>query len=305
MDIAKRKEVEIYKNIFSYIFLEGQNKDKNIFFFHATGFNAETYIPFFLKLNELLDNQYSIYALDQRGHGLSKATAVPSELSSWNTYFIDGNNFLSKFSSSENILMGHSMGGVVAARLAYDFEDKVSKSILIDPVLQPQSLKFQIPFFNISNKKFISLLSFFKKNRASEMISNAKKRRSIFADKEEIFNHYQGRGAFTNWPEESLKAYINGGVRTENNQINLSCDPEWEAKTFAVSYAARTNFIKKLNKKTYVPYASNSSTLSPAVRDLLSSNPNYFFEKIDGSHFFPMEEKDLICGKISNFINTL
>jgi pimeloyl-ACP methyl ester carboxylesterase len=305
MDITKRKEVEINNNIFSYIFLEGQNKEKNIFFFHATGFNAETYIPFFLKLNELLENQYSIYALDQRGHGLSEATAVPSELSSWNTYFEDGKNFLSKFSSCENILMGHSMGGVVAARLAYDFEDKVSKSILIDPVLQLQSLKFQIPFFNISNKTFSSLLSFFKKNRASEMISNAKKRRSIFADKEEIFNHYQGRGAFTNWPEESLKAYINGGVRKGNNQINLSCDPEWEAKTFAVSYAARTNFIKKLNKKTYVPYASSGSTLSPEVRDLLSSNPNYFFEKIDGSHFFPMEEKDLICTKISNFINAL
>ena len=305
MDITKRKEVEINNNIFSYIFLEGQNKEKNIFFFHATGFNAETYIPFFLKLNALLENQFSIYALDQRGHGLSEATAVPSELSSWNTYFEDGKNFLSKFSSSENILMGHSMGGVVAARLAYDFEDKVSKSILIDPVLQLQSLKFQIPFFNISNKTFSSLLSYFKKNRASEMISNAKKRRSIFADKEEIFNHYQGRGAFTNWPEESLKAYINGGVRKENNQINLSCDPEWEAKTFAVSYAARTNFIKKLNKKTYVPYASSGSTLSPEVRDLLSSNPNYFFEKIDGSHFFPMEEKDLICSKISNFINAL
>ena len=305
MDITKRKEVEINNNIFSYIFLEGQNKEKNIFFFHATGFNAETYIPFFLKLNELLENQYSIYALDQRGHGLSEATAVPSELSSWNTYFEDGKNFLSRFSSSENILMGHSMGGVVAARLAYDFEDKVSKSILVDPVLQLQSLRFQIPFFNISNKTFSSLLSFFKKNRASEMISNAKKRRSIFADKEEIFNHYQGRGAFTNWPEEFLKAYINGGVRKENNQINLSCDPEWEAKTFAVSYAARTNFIKKLNKKTYVPYASSGSTLSPEVRDLLSSNPNYFFEKIDGSHFFPMEEKDLICSKISNFINAL
>jgi len=305
MDITKRKEVEINNNIFSYIFLEGQNKEKNIFFFHATGFNAGTYIPFFLKLNELLENQYSIYALDQRGHGLSEATAVPSELSSWNTYFEDGKSFLSRFSSSENILMGHSMGGVVAARLAYDFEDKVSKSILVDPVLQLQSLRFQIPFFNISNKTFSSLLSFFKKNRANEMISNAKKRRSIFADKEEIFNHYQGRGAFTNWPEEFLKAYINGGVRKENNQINLSCDPEWEAKTFAVSYAARTNFIKKLNKKTYVPYASSGSTLSPEVRDLLSSNPNYFFEKIDGSHFFPMEEKDLICGKISNFINTL
>ena len=50
MDITKRKEVEINNNIFSYIFLEGQNKEKNIFFFHATGFNAETYIPFFFKI---------------------------------------------------------------------------------------------------------------------------------------------------------------------------------------------------------------------------------------------------------------
>ena len=69
MDIAKRKEVEIFKDSFSYIYVEGKKQDKNIFFFHATGFNAETYIPFFLKLGELLDNQYSIYALDQRGHG--------------------------------------------------------------------------------------------------------------------------------------------------------------------------------------------------------------------------------------------
>ena len=302
MDIAKRKEVEIFKDSFSYIYVEGKKQDKNIFFFHATGFNAETYVPFFLKLGELLDNQYSIYALDQRGHGLSKASAIPSELTSWQTYFEDGKNFIRQFLSSENILMGHSMGGVVAARLAYDFEDKIQKSILIDPVLQPQSLKFQIPFFNISNKSFISLLNFFKKNRASEMINNAKKRRSVFSDKEEIFKHYQGRGAFTNWPEESLKAYINGGVIEEENKINLSCAPEWEAKTFAVSYAARTNFIKKLSKQIYVPYASQASTLSPEVRDLLSSNANFLFEKIDGSHFFPMEEKDLICSKISNFI---
>ena len=88
----------------------------------------------------------------------------------------------------------------------------------------------------------------------------------------------------------------------KENEINLSCLPEWEAKTFAVSYAARTNFIKKLSKQIYVPYASEASTLSPEVRDLLSSNANFLFEKIDGSHFFPMEEKDLICSKISTFI---
>ena len=136
MDKAKRKEVEISKDSFSYIYVEGKRHDKNIFFFHATGFNAETYIPFFLKLGELLDNQYSIFALDQRGHGLSKASAIPSELTSWQTYFEDGKHFIKQFLSSENILMGHSMGGVVAARLAYDFEDKIQKSILSYHVVQ-------------------------------------------------------------------------------------------------------------------------------------------------------------------------
>ena len=175
MEMIKRKEIEIENNTFSYIHSKGLQENKNIFFFHATGFNAETYIPFYEKLNQLLHHEYSIFALDQRGHGLSKASAKPSDLISWETFFEDARNFVRFFKMSENIVMGHSMGGVVAARLAYDFEDEIQKSILIDPVLQPQSLKFQIPFFNISNKSFLSLLSFFKKNRASEMINNAKK----------------------------------------------------------------------------------------------------------------------------------
>ena len=94
---VKRKEVKISKDSFSFIHLEGKKRDKNIFFFHATGFNAETYIPFFLKLSELLDNKYSIYALDQRGHGLSNASAVPSELISWNTIFWMEKIFLVSF----------------------------------------------------------------------------------------------------------------------------------------------------------------------------------------------------------------
>ena len=54
MEMIKRKEIEIENNSFSYIHSKGHEEDKNIFFFHATGFNAETYIPFYEKLNQLL-----------------------------------------------------------------------------------------------------------------------------------------------------------------------------------------------------------------------------------------------------------
>ena len=62
------------------------------------------------------------------------------------------------------------------------------------------------------------------------------------------------------------------------------------------------SFIKKINTSTYVPFASEGSTLAPEFREFLSSNKNFIFEKIDGTHFFPMEKKDLICSKISEFI---
>ena len=300
--MMKRKEVEIENNTFSYIHSKGNDEDKNIFFFHATGFNAETYIPFYEKLNQLLHHEYSIFALDQRGHGLSQASAMTSELISWEIFFEDARNFVHHFKTLENIAMGHSMGGVVASRVSYDFAKEINKTVLIDPVLQPQSFKYQIPFFNISNKFFISLLSSLKKNRATEMINNAKKRRFEFPNREEIFNHYSNRGAFKDWPEEFLKAYINGGTRISGDKVRLSCLPEWEAKTFAVSYAARTKFVTKLKYITYVPFASNGSTFSSEVRKMLMKNPNFVFEEIHGSHFFPMEKKDLICRRISDFI---
>ena len=58
MELIKRKEIKISNEIFSYLHLEGKAKDKNLFFFHATGFNAENYTPFFSKLNVFLDNEY-------------------------------------------------------------------------------------------------------------------------------------------------------------------------------------------------------------------------------------------------------
>ena len=103
MELLKRKEVTISKESFSFIHLEGDNKDKNIFFFHATGFNAETYKPFFLKLHSywIANIQFLLY---QRGHGLSKASAIPSKLTSWKT-ILRMEKFLDTFISSENILM--------------------------------------------------------------------------------------------------------------------------------------------------------------------------------------------------------
>ena len=130
--MIKRKEIEIENNTFSYIHSKGLQENKNIFFFHATGFNAETYIPFYEKLNQLLHHEYSIFALDQRGHGLSRASAKPSDLISWETFFEDARNFVRFFKMSENIVMGHSMGGTVASIYAAVRPEKVHRLVVAE-----------------------------------------------------------------------------------------------------------------------------------------------------------------------------
>ncbi len=305
MQLFKRKEIEISGDKFSYLNWKGMNNKKNLFFFHATGFNGLTYHPLLSEIFLGLDKEYSIYAMDQRGHGLSNAKALPVNLNSWDVYFEDAKKFITLFEPKEIITAGHSMGAVVSAKAAFDFEKKIKTCILIDPVLQTQSFKYRSPFTILKNKIATTYLTKLLKNRASEMIENAKKRRNIFKDKLQVFEHYSGRGAFKNWPAESLNAYIDGGTLLKENEVHLSCFPEWESKTFSVSYAASTRFIKSLNKKLYIPYASEASTLSELVKSELEEKSNFYLEKIEGSHFFPMERKDFINKKIVNFIKEI
>jgi surfactin synthase thioesterase subunit len=35
---------------------------------------------------------------------------------------------------------------------------------------------------------------------------------------------------------------------------------------------------------------------------MVNNKKQFIFEEIDGSHFFPMEKKDLLCNKIKDFI---
>ena len=55
-------------------------------FFHATGLNAATYLNLLTKIYDNFDGERSIYAFDQRGHGLSEAEADHKKLKSWRQF---------------------------------------------------------------------------------------------------------------------------------------------------------------------------------------------------------------------------
>jgi len=278
---------------FSYLSEENEQNEINFVFFHATGFNAQTYI---ILLNTLVDKSFSkinLYALDQRGHGFSQAKAVPSELNSWSDFLIDGLDFIDSL-SGRIICSGHSMGSVIAAKIASIRKERIEKLFMIEPVLYSywESLKF-------------SLISKMKINRRLDIASGAAKRRRQFDSYEHALNSYRGRGAFRTWGDEWISNYLLGGTeKTQEGNIQLTCAPEWESATFRASSMDTWKYLKKIQIPSQVVYADASHTFSPRARkEIVSLGKNWNSKCYqDGTHFLPMEKVESVSEDIINFI---
>ena len=285
---------EVYTNSkgenFSYLTHGNQAAENLIFFFHATGFNAETYNSFLSNLSKKLGDNYKIISLDQRGHGLSLANADPRKLSTWNSLVDDAKEFVQKFSSKKLYFSGHSMGAIIALKLSTEFSE-ISRLFLIDPVLPG-------PKFSAYGR----VKKFFRLNKTSHMVLAAKNRRFEFASKQEAFNHFKGRGAYKSWTDDILQDYLNGGMIVEQDKAYLSCHPHWEAEVFNTASLDTWKYIKKVKCKVFVPYALIASTMGDGARKSLQKNHNFRLKPYDASHFLPMEKGDQLSSDIESFI---
>ncbi len=278
---------------FSYLAHESYGSKFNFVFFHATGFNAETYQIFFDKLINCFGNQVSIYALDQRGHGLSNAKSDHTQLKSWDIFIDDGKEFIDSIEGSV-ICSGHSMGSIVAAKISSLNPKKVSHLFMIEPVLYGplESLKF----------RFMSMIKY---NRGLSIADGAAKRRKEFPSLEDAVTTYTGRGAFTTWTKDWISNYLKGGTRSIESGIELSCSPEWEAATFRSSSMDTWRYLKQIKMKVKVVYGSIGSTFSLQARNSLFKlgshwDSNYYK---DASHFLPMEYPDSVIKDLESYLN--
>lgn len=78
-----------------------------------------------------LVQHFTIYALDNRGHGRSQHTTGHYELAD---YVADTVTFLQRL-KRPIFLLGHSLGGIIALSVAAQYPELVSKLVLIDPAL--------------------------------------------------------------------------------------------------------------------------------------------------------------------------
>ena len=191
------------RKVFLIFFFKVSSKHNPIIFFHATGLNAATYLNLLTKIYDNFDGERSIYAFDQRGHGLSEAEADHKKLKSWRQFSKEAITFLNALGHESVELMGHSMGGIVAAEIASQLKLKVNNLIMLEPVLyyEPKEV------IKLKIKKFLQFSDFSASNKSS----GARQDEIILLVLTKPLSILLGRAMFISWPEESIKSYLKGG----------------------------------------------------------------------------------------------
>ncbi len=98
------------------------------------------------RVAEQFLGQYDIYLPDARGHGQS--SDIPKK-SNFSDLVTDLKDLCEANSLRDVIIMGHSMGGAVAAQFAASYPDLVKAIVLEDPGFMSRSQKIFLPLFGI------------------------------------------------------------------------------------------------------------------------------------------------------------
>jgi len=263
-------------------------------FFHATGFNGQTYWQLIEGLSKKFQESINFISIDQRGHGLSTAEAKPEELEDWSIYVQDALELTDKL-DSPLYCAGHSMGSIVAAKLASLRQDKVKKLIMLEPVLYSPYECF----------KYKLMRKLGRRNKV-ELVELAANRRSKFNNQEEIIDSYFGRGVFSTWDKSSVEDYVIGGTRQIcEEEVELSCAPLWESRTFRASDMDSWPYLRKLNIPGYILCGDILSTFTPKAREAINKlNGDWYIDVFpEATHSLPMEQIDTLIDRIHQFMS--
>ncbi len=183
----------------------------SIVFCHATGFHGRYWDP----ICKQLCNDFHCVSLDFRGHGNS---SIPLGTSmSWVGMAEDLLCVIDQLNLDPALAVGHSMG---------------ASSILLAEQIQPSTFKAAWLFEPI----VISPTTFTEKNsKGGTLAASARKRKEIFASREEAYERYASRPPFSAVDSDALWAYVNYGFSDHNDGVVLKCRGEIEAQVFESS----------------------------------------------------------------------
>ncbi len=250
-----------------------------IIFLHGNGFVGRLWQP----VAESLSPRYRAIAIDQRGHGDSDAPQADYD---WGRFVDDLLAFVGALGLDRPIVVGHSLGGAVAAYAEIQAPGTFESLALIDPIVSRTD-----------------------EARASSeaMAERARKRRMLWSSRREMFESYRPREPFDSWREDVLRLYVDWGSRASRESgVVMKCSGEVEAQVYengsSLDTFARLTAIKC---PTLVLRGEDSEVVPQQLAEAIAARlAKGRLVTIPGtSHFVPMEQPEVVAEAINEFLD--
>ncbi|MBR1148418.1 alpha/beta fold hydrolase [Bradyrhizobium sp. AUGA SZCCT0431] len=175
---------------------------------HGTGFVAEVWDDVARELAQ----DYTVYALDRRGHGDSQKPAANRY--HFQDFAEDVCRVVEALDLTDIYGIGHSAGATDLLLAAKLMPARFARLFVMEPtVMDPRAAR-------------TDGLSDFGKSA----VQGALRRQAEFESADAAFARYRAAPAFAKWTENSLRAYIRHGfAQQDDGRVRLLCTPEIES----------------------------------------------------------------------------
>ncbi|SCH08194.1 MULTISPECIES: alpha/beta hydrolase [unclassified Romboutsia] len=226
------------------------------------------------KYSELIrffnENNFSVYALDHRGHGKSGRLGIDKHqinVEKFNFYIDDFKIFLDtivlKHLKDEKLfLFAHSMGGGIGALFLERYTDYFDAAILNCPMMEIETGNYPPILSKIlsniickigKDKQYIfGHGPFSKKSDLNSSGTSCEKRYNEYFNKQINYEHLQTSGGSFNWLNQSLKA---------TNQLIKKDNAKKVEIPVLLFQAGRDTFVKPGGQNKFAKFAKNCTLI--------------------------------------------
>lgn len=248
---------------------------------HATGFHGYCYLP----IADRLDDRFTSFALDYRGHG---STAADEDWDGdWTVYGDDAEAAARAIAPDGGLIgFGHSMGATGLLMAAARQPGLFDLIIGFEPIVYPTS---------------------FLEQRAETgpppIVEGARRRRPSFGSFEQAIENYASKPPFDAVDAEVLRLYVAHGFRPAPEGVRLKCSPEHEARTFENGAVHRTwDLLPEIETPVVViggGDAEGPAQMSAPIAEHLANAT--FVHRPDVTHFGPFVDPAGTAELIADF----
>jgi pimeloyl-ACP methyl ester carboxylesterase len=253
-----------------------------IFFAHANGFPASTYVEFLegLKPQEVL-------LIDRLGHlrGVGPQwSGIVEEIEAALQQQVDSNG-------QRVIYVGHSLGAFCGYLLACQ-----------RPELFERIIMMEAPMVANWKRNLVAMFRVFGLNRFFPPASLARKRRSLFDNRQEAFDYFRNKALFDSFSDRALADYVEFGLmQDERGVFRLRIPPSLETDVFC----ELPRKIPRLNPDlpSHYLYGELSDVMKEAdLNELQKRLSSTEFIEMEGGHLFPQEYPKQAAAKVLELI---